>query len=97
MRLLRLRSKAEAEIAETLDWYHDRSPAAAAGFLAALDQTLTRIRENPTGFPQVSSTLRRALVPHYPYGIYFRVFHDVISVVGIVHGRRHPRRWRRRG
>ena len=62
---LRLRSIAEAEIAETLDWYQDRSPAAAGGFLKALDQTLDRVRQNPTGFPQVSSTLRRALIPHY--------------------------------
>jgi hypothetical protein len=36
------------------------------------------------------------LVHHFPYAIYYRLFPDVISVVAMVHGRRHQRRWLRR-
>ena len=97
MRRLQLQSVAEAEVAEALEWYRQRSPTAARDFLAAVDHTLRRIQRDPDGLPAVSRTLRRALLPHFPYGIYYRVFSDVVVVVGVVHGRRHPRRWRRRG
>jgi toxin ParE1/3/4 len=94
---LRLRSIAEAELAEAVTWYAAQSPAVAARFLDAIDAAFDRIRANPDAFPLVSPTLRRLLVPRFPYAVYFRVFPNVLSVVGIIHGRRHPRRWLRRG
>ena len=97
MRRLELQSVAEAEVAEAVEWYRLRSPAAAEDFLAAVDYTLRRIQQDPDRLPMVSRTLRRALLPRFPYGVYYRVFPDAVIVVGVVHGRRHPRRWRRRG
>jgi len=97
VRPLRLQSVAATEVAEALDWYRSRSPNAARGFLSELDRTLGQIQHDPGNFPLVTRTLRRALLSHFPYGVYYRVHSEVISVVGIIHGRRHPRRWRRRG
>ena len=97
MRRLQLQSVAEAEVAEAMEWYRQRSPGAARDFLTAVDQTLRRIQRAPESLPLVSRTLRRALLPHFPYAIYYRVFAEAVVVVGVVHGRRHPRRWRRRG
>jgi plasmid stabilization system protein ParE len=97
VRGLRLQSIAEAEVAEALEWYRQQSATAAQDFLAAVDQTLRRIEQDPESLPLVSKTLRRVLLPRFPYAIYYRVFPDVVTVVGVIHGRRHPRRWRRRG
>ena len=97
MRRLRLRSIAEAELAEAVTWYHSRSPEVARRFLDAIDTALAQVRESPEAFPLVTPTLRRILVRRFPYAVYFRVFPGVISVVGVIHGRRHPRRWLRRG
>ena len=47
------------------------------------------------GIPTKGET-RRAVVRRFPYGIYFRVLGDEIIVTGVIHGRRHPRRWQSR-
>jgi toxin ParE1/3/4 len=96
VRPLRFQSVAEAEVTEALDWYRGRSPTAARGFLKELDRTLRRIQHEPESFPQVTPTIRRALLLHFPYGVYYQVHTEVISIVGIIHGRRHPSRWRSR-
>ena len=93
---LRLQSIAEAEIAEALEWYRVRSARAATDFLATIDQTLRRIQQTPEAFPLVAATLRRVLLPHFPYAVYYRVLAEQVIVVGVIHGRRHPRRWGRR-
>ncbi|MGH7628405.1 MAG: type II toxin-antitoxin system RelE/ParE family toxin [Gemmatimonadales bacterium] len=97
MRQLVVRSVAEAELAEAVEWYAGRSPGTARRFLAAVDEALARIRQNPGSFPVVHGQLRRVLVAQFPYAVYYRMFPTTISIVGVVHGRRHPRHWRRRG
>ena len=87
---------ASAELAQAFEWYAARSPDVAARFLDELDATMVRIAENPEAWPLVRGDMRRAAVTHFPYGVYYRVFPTVISILGVVHGRRHPRRWIRR-
>jgi toxin ParE1/3/4 len=94
---VRLRSIADAELAEALKWYATRSRDVATRFLGAVEEALERIRQAPDANPLVTPTLRRVLLRRFPYAVYYRVFPTVISVVGVVHGRRHPRRWLRRG
>ena len=97
MRRLHLQSIADAELAEAFEWDRTRSPKTARTFLAAVDTTLARVRETPEQFPVAKGQLRRALVPRFPYADFFVPSADVVRVVGIIHGKRHPRRWLRRG
>ena len=90
------RSLAETELVEATDWYATRSIETARRFVQHVDLTVERIAASPMACPVVSSTLRRALVPRFPYGLYFTILPEAIHIVGLVHGRRHPRRWRQR-
>ena len=74
----------------------DTSPTAALRFLVALDEALTAIRARPETFPIATGAMRRTLLRRFPYAIYFKVYDRTISVVGVVHGHRHPRTWLRR-
>jgi plasmid stabilization system protein ParE len=47
-------------------------------------------------FPVVAPDLRRALVPKFPYGIFFRVLETKIVVIAVLHLHRHPETWRSR-
>ena len=96
MRLLRVRARARPEIESAFDWYRERSPSAAEGFLSALDEALLHIADAPEQHLVVRGLLRRVLLAGYPYAIYYKVYPAVISVVGVVHGHRHPRTWLRR-
>jgi plasmid stabilization system protein ParE len=94
---VRVKSVADAEYAEGAVWYHRRSEKAAAAFIAAVEATFTRIGATPEAFPIVYQTVRRAVVPSFPYAIYFAMRPTECVVLAIHHGKRSPRRWMRRG
>ncbi|MGE0438994.1 MAG: type II toxin-antitoxin system RelE/ParE family toxin [Gemmatimonadales bacterium] len=93
---LHVEPTADSEIIEAFEWYRARSRLVARTFLETIDGTLAQIRESPELFPLVHKELRRALVPRFPYAVFFTAESDRIRVVGVVHGKRHPRRWQRR-
>lgn len=95
MRRVRIEPVADAEILEAVEWYRARSPVVARAFLETLDVPLVTVGESPEQFPVVHRQIRRALVPNFPYAAFFVVDPDLIRVVGVVHGKRHPRRWQR--
>ena len=95
MRALRLRKTARDEVEDAFEWYRGQSPKAALHFLVALDEALTLIRERPETFSVVTGTLRRALLRRFPFAVYFKIYERTVNVVGVVHGHRHPRTWRR--
>jgi plasmid stabilization system protein ParE len=88
-----VRVRARAEITEAFEWYRARSPDAAGNFLAAIDRALADIAEAPERFPVVRGRLRRLLLHGFPYAVYYKVFPRTISVVGVIHGHRHPDTW----
>lgn len=96
MRLLRVRAPARKEIDSVFDWYRERSSAAAEGFLDAVDGAFTQINSDPERYPPIRGQLRRVLLNGYPYAVYFKVYPTVISIVGVIHGHRHPRTWLQR-
>ncbi len=46
------------------------------------------IKEAPERQP-----VRRVLLHRFPYGISYKIFPSTISVVGVIHGHRHPDTW----
>jgi len=93
---LRVRKIAKTEIVAAFEWYLDRSPAAAQDFLDAVGETMTIIQEAPLRHPVIRGRLRRVLLRRFPYAIYYKIFPSTISVVGVIHGHRHPATWLQR-
>ena len=91
MRRLIVRSLAESEIEQAHLWYVERSPDAARRSLDEIGIIFGRVLENSDQYLEVRSRLHRARMPSFPYGIYFiTIVGDTVSVVGVVHARRHP-------
>jgi plasmid stabilization system protein ParE len=78
------------------DWYEERSEGLGERFLAALDETLERVADNPRTFPTVHADVRRALLQRFPFAILYRIEGEFITVLGCFHGRRNPRTWQER-
>ncbi|HEY4219382.1 MAG TPA: type II toxin-antitoxin system RelE/ParE family toxin [Gemmatimonadaceae bacterium] len=94
---LRVRALARRVIEEAFDWYAARSPSAALGFLDALEEAFLQIAHAPEQHLVVRGLLRRVLPDGFPYAVYYKSYPTVVSVVGVIHGRRHPQVWLRRG
>jgi plasmid stabilization system protein ParE len=90
---LRVRKTARAEITAAFDWYWERSPVAAEQFLEAIDEAMQRIEKAPERHPIIRGHLRRVLLRRFPYGRYYKIYPTTISVVGVIHGHRHPDAW----
>jgi plasmid stabilization system protein ParE len=91
-----VRRVAKAEIRSAHEWYRKQSPLVAERFLEAVDAAIAAIEAGPERHRIVRGRLRRVLLRSFPYGVYFKVFPSLISVVGVFHGHRHPRTWLRR-
>jgi plasmid stabilization system protein ParE len=92
---LRLRSAAEADVAEAMRWYDERVPGLGARFLDAFDSTLHSIVQRPKLFQLVHRDTRRALFPRpFPYLVLFTIEEDTVSVYAVVHQARDPERWK---
>jgi plasmid stabilization system protein ParE len=88
--------EARAEALDAFRWYEEQRAGLGRHFRAALGAAVTRIRRDPLAYPVVRREMRRTLVERFPYLVLYRIFADVIVVVGVVHGRRDPGRWQRR-
>jgi plasmid stabilization system protein ParE len=90
---LRLHPAALAEAERARDWYRERSPVAALGFLGELDRAIERIAESPHSWPSYVKGTRRYLLARFPFSIVYRTRDRVIEVFAIAHHRRRPGYW----
>jgi toxin ParE1/3/4 len=95
-RTLVVEPEAEAEIAQSADWYEQRNPVARRRFLRAVDQALHLIEEGPEQYQIVYRQVRRTLVDGFPYAIFYKVTGSEIIIVSCFHTSRNPKVWRNR-
>lgn len=91
-----VRPLAESDLDLAASRYESQRLGLGLRFLDAADKLFERVRATPLQFPLVSSDVRRGLMHTFPYAAYFRVTHDAVVVLAVLHLRRHPRTWRNR-
>ena len=90
------RPQADVELLEAKRWYDQRREGLGQEFGLQVDNIVSKILERPLSFPAVHGDTRRAILPRFPYGVFFRVLPDEILVLGVVHARRNPKIWQGR-
>ena len=91
-----LRPEAEADIEDAATWYDRQRKGLGQEFLDDVLVALDTISENPNIYPVVYRQSRRAVVRRFPFGIFYRVDEGLVVVLAVMHGSRHPRRWKKR-
>lgn len=95
-RRLEIRKPAQADIADATRWYEQQDKGLGAEFLRALDACLASIQRNPEGHAYVHPRVRRTLLRRFPYGVFYVVEDQRISVIACLHVRRRPGTWQRK-
>ncbi len=95
MRRLEVSSEAELEVFEAALRYERERPGLGARFEAEVNGLSARLLEYPLQFPEIEEGARRALVRHFPYGVFFTVDDDRVTVLAVLHLHRHPDTWKR--
>jgi plasmid stabilization system protein ParE len=86
--------RARAELRAAVLWYRAQDPKVARRFLDDVTGCIARLVETPRIWPLRDHGARRALIPRFPYYVYYREAGDGVQVIAIVHNRRHPDVWR---
>jgi toxin ParE1/3/4 len=79
------------ELEEIRNFYETRSPLLGKEFVDEFERLALQISANPGRWMVLEGDMRRALMPRFPYVIYFRqVASDRVRVLIVKHQRRHP-------
>lgn len=90
---LKFSSRALREVGEAQEWYELQSAGLGDEFIAAMELQLKRLEQAPMLYAEVIPNVRRALLPRFPYGLFYAVKGDLIHVLAVMHDARNPRRW----
>lgn len=81
---------------ESFEWYFSQSRDAAARFILAVDSCIASVQADPELYPVVFQTMRRALVPGFPFAVFYTRERGRSRIRAVMHDRRDPRDWQER-
>lgn len=90
---LKFSTRALREIGEAQEWYELQSPGLGEEFIAAMELQLKRLEQAPLLYAEVIPRVRRALLPRFPYGLFYAVRGDLVNILAVLHDTRKPSRW----
>ena len=91
--ILKFSSRALREIGEAQEWYELQSPGLGEEFVAAMELQLKRLEQAPLLYAEVIPRVCRALLPRFPYGLFYAVRGDLVHILAVLHDARNPSRW----
>jgi toxin ParE1/3/4 len=89
--------EARAELIDAAGYYEKCRSGLGKAFLSAVERAVARLSNKPLRWRNIGGRFRRCLVKQFPYGIIYAVEGDDIFVAAVMHLKRKPGYWRRRG
>ncbi|HBA65257.1 MAG TPA: addiction module toxin RelE [Methylococcaceae bacterium] len=90
---LKFSARALRETGEAQEWYESQSPGLGEEFIAAMELQLKRLEQAPLLFAEVIPGVRRALLPRFPFGLFYVVRGNLVHILAVLHDARNPNRW----
>ena len=86
--------EAEVEHLETVVYYETRRAGLGALYLAAFEQALETVRDNPQRYRIVKEPgIRRVPLARFPLSIVYRETRERIEILAVAHHKRRPAYW----
>jgi plasmid stabilization system protein ParE len=82
--------EAEAEIREAFRWYFERSPIAAEAFRGETLGAIDRLGINALMCSEDEDAIRRNILRHFPYTVFYEIRGNTVTVLAVAHQRRKP-------
>lgn len=90
---LKFSSRALRETGDAQEWYELQSPGLGDEFIAAMELQLKRLEQAPLLYAEAIPNVRRALLPRFPYGLFFAVWGNLVHILAVLHDARNPSCW----
>lgn len=85
-----IRPEAEADLREAHCWYEAHRRGLGEEFLLCVDACVAGVLRYPRVAPAVHREARRALLRRFPYGVFYVVGEEAISIIAVMDLRRSP-------
>ncbi|MDQ1638650.1 MAG: hypothetical protein QOF62_1989 [Pyrinomonadaceae bacterium] len=88
--------EAHQEMIESARFYEEKSRGLGADFLTVVENTTRRIEQNPEAGTIERASIRKRLVPGFPFTILYEIQLDRIFLAAVMHQQRRPGYWKTR-
>jgi toxin ParE1/3/4 len=96
MKPIRIKTEAEGELWDSVDFYEKRNPGLGLDFEQEVRRVALLIQNTPNRFPLQKDGTRKVVMKRFPFAIYYVEMTDSIWVIAVAHTRRKPWYWRER-
>lgn len=86
-----IKTLAEHDVTQAVDWYNTQSEQLPREFIKAIDYSLNSIRETPDHYQKRYGEVRIIFTRKFPYGIYYTVEENTVFVHAILHTKQNPK------
>lgn len=94
MRKVSFNRQAERELTEAFRYYEQESPGLGERFLEEVTSSTSFLRRYPLAAPRIMGSIRRFVLPRFPYYLLYRpISDDKIRILAVAHQKRHPGYW----
>ena len=93
---LLVRPEAEADLSEAFSWYEGEREGLGHEFLARVGQQLGRVIDSPLSYPSVYRSVRRSLLPQFPFALFYLLDGETVTILCVSHQAREPDHWTER-
>ncbi len=73
-------------------WYENQSPGLGSEFLRAAEACISSVARNPAMYSVMHREIRRALFRRFPYGIFFILSGDSVTIIACLHVKQNLKR-----
>lgn len=91
-----LRDEAQSEFDSAFDYYESQRAGLGVAFVARVQQVFDRISANPLMHSVVLGDIRKAVVPRFPFCVFYRPHADRVEIIAVFHSSRDPAIWQGR-
>jgi plasmid stabilization system protein ParE len=86
--------EADEEFREAARYYESEAAGVGLSFIAAVHKGVAEIIELPLGAQVVRAGIRKKVLRHFSYNLYYAIEADTIVIIAVAHQRRRPNYWR---
>jgi toxin ParE1/3/4 len=90
------RPDALAEYAEAVKYYITQNSQIAQAFINSTEDTVYRIRESATRYPEIDEDVRRCMARKFLYAVLYSIEQDYLLIIAVMHCSREPNYWKDR-
>jgi plasmid stabilization system protein ParE len=94
--VVRIRPTAERDAEAVCAWYERQQAGLGERLVTDLDAVYERLRQSPLMYAQIYRGVRRALLRHFPVGVFYLVKESEVRVLAVIHLARDPSVWQSR-